>query len=216
MRLFINRQDAGQKLASALASYQKATETLVIALPRGGVVVGFEVAQFLQLPLDIFCPRKIGAPFNPEFAIGAITETGDGVFSKDVIQHLGISQTELDALIEKEKKEAARRLAYFRKGLPPRQLQSKRVILVDDGLATGSTMRAAIKTAKAENAKEVIVAVPVAPPDTMKLIEKEADKTLSLYVPANFYAVGQFYEFFDQTTDDEVVDLLNRMIKTQV
>src|ERR1700722_14963355 len=159
---FADRREAGKALAKALSKYRDAKETIVIALPRGGVVVGNEIALFLHLPLDIVVPRKIGAPFNLELAIGAITETGERVLSEDLIKRLEVSPEYLEKTIEEEKAKAKWRLDHYRSGRAPRQLEGKRVILVDDGLATGATMRAAIKTVFAEKAKEIIVAVPVA------------------------------------------------------
>lgn len=206
--IFYDRHDAGKKLAEALLEYKNDKEAIVIALPRGGVVVGYEVAKLLKLPLDIVSPRKIGAPFNPELAIGAITETGEKILSDELIDSLGISHEHLEQVIAKEKKEALSRLQRFRKNRPPRNLTSKKVIIVDDGLATGATMRAAIKTVKAEKAKELIVAIPVAPQDTLAKIKKEVDKVICLSSPYTFFAVGQFYERFDQTSDEEVVSLL--------
>ncbi len=208
---FVNRQEAGQQLAQALHSYHQHPETIVIALPRGGVVVGAEVAQALQLPLDVICPRKIGAPFNPELAIGAITETGEGVFSTQLIHELGISESDIKQAVEKEKREALSRLKRYRTHRPPRDLKDKHVLLVDDGLATGSTMLAAIQTAKAEGAREVIVAIPVAPPDTLLRFEKLGVKIVCLASPSHFYAVSQFYDYFDQTTDEEVIELLEKV-----
>lgn len=209
--LFKDRQDAGCRLAEALKAYQGKDDTIVIALPRGGVVLGYEVAHALSLPLDIICPRKIGAPFNSEFAVGAITETGEGIFSEDLIRQFEISKSYLQAEIEKEKREAESRLKRYRKGRSPRNLKDKRVILVDDGLATGSTMQAAIKSVRAEGAKEIVVAIPVAPKDTLERIKPLVDKVVCLTIPPMFYAVGQFYERFDQTTDEEVISLLERM-----
>ncbi len=202
--IYKNRCHAGQRLAQALQDYAEESNTLIIALPRGGVVVGAEVAKALKLPLDIVCPRKIGAPSNEEYAIGAITETGEGIIS----QELEVSEEYLKKTIAEETKKAKWRLDHYRKNRPPRNLKNKRVIIVDDGLATGSTMRAAIKTVRAEEAKEIVMAVPVAPPDTLSKLEKEVDKTVCLATPLSFYAVGQFYESFDQTTDEEVIALL--------
>lgn len=208
--IFRDRTDAGKQLAKALEAYSSQSDAIVIALPRGGVVVGFEVAALLHVPLDIVCPRKIGAPFNPELAIGAITETGEAILSDQIIQEFAISPSYIEVAKEEERKKAQWRLEHYRKGRPSRKLENKTVILVDDGLATGSTMRAAIKTVRAEHAKSIILAVPVAPPDTLSRLEKEVDKTVCLSSPVEFYAVGQFYNFFDQTTDEEVISLLEK------
>lgn len=209
MTLFRDRADAGRRLAQKLHSYLDQPNTLVIALPRGGVVVGYEIASLLHLPLDIVCPRKIGAPFNEELAIGAITETGEGILSEDLIRELHVSEEYIKHAMQKEQQQAQWRLEHYRKGRPPREIKGKCVILVDDGLATGATMRAAIKTIRAEQAQEIVMAVPVAPSDTLHKLEKEVDKALCLASPSPFYAVGQFYELFEQTTDEEVISLLN-------
>lgn len=205
---FYDRQDAGRKLAYPLEKYSLQKNVIVIGLPRGGVVTAYEVASRLQVPLDITCPRKIGAPFNPEYAIGAITETGEGIFDERAITTLGISPTYLKETIEKEKKQAQYRLEFFRHDRPPRDVKGKTVILVDDGLATGSTMKAAIKTMKQEGASSIIVAVPVAPPHTIEEIRPSVKEVICLYAPETFWAVGEFYEYFAQTEDEEVTNLL--------
>ena len=213
--IYRDRVDAGRQLAARLKAYEEDSETLIIALPRGGVVVAAETAKILHLPLDIVCPRKIGAPFNEEYAVGAITETGEGIISEDLVNELGISQDYLKKTIEEEAKKAKWRLDHYRKNRPPRNLKGKQVLLIDDGLATGSTMRAAIKTLRAEQAKKIIMAIPVAPPDTLDKLEKEVDKTVCLAAPPSFFAVGQFYDFFDQVTDEEVTALLEEnFVKT--
>jgi putative phosphoribosyl transferase len=208
--IFKNRLEAGQKLAEALNKFKKSENTIILALPRGGVVVGYEVAQKLNLPLDIGVPRKIGAPGNPEFAIGAITEQGVGVFDEITIGAYGITESYLQNEIKKEKAEAERRLKLYRGPRPPLDLKNKTVILVDDGLATGLTMRAAIKTAKKSGAKKIIVAIPITSPEAAELVKKEVDEIIYLEAPAFFGAVGSFYEEFGQTTDEEVIDLLSR------
>lgn len=208
--IFKNRVKAGEKLAAALGKFKNAPDTIIIALPRGGIIVGYEVAKKLNLPLDIVVPRKIGAPGNPEFAIGAITETGEGIFDEMTVGAYGITESYLQNEIKKEKAEAVRRLKLYRGTRPPLNLKNKTVILVDDGLATGLTMRAAIKTAKKSCAKKIIVAVPVTSPEAVEIIKKEVDEAIYLEAPAFFGAVGSFYEEFEQTADDEVIDLLSR------
>lgn len=205
--MFKDRVDAGKQLAKALSAY-KESGAIVLGLPRGGVVLAAEIAQELHLSLDIICPRKIGAPQNPEFAIGAITETGEGCFNETVIQQLGIPAAYLEHMVEKEKAEAERRLKAFRGDRPALNLKNKTVILVDDGLATGLTMRAAIATVSKLGASKIVVAVPVAPVDTAERIEALVDDFVCLYVEEDFYAVGQFYQSFPQTTDSEVIALL--------
>jgi putative phosphoribosyl transferase len=206
---FKDRHDAGKQLAQLLMPYSS-PNNILIALPRGGVVVAFEIALMLHLPLDIVCPRKIGAPFNPEFAIGAITETGEAILSTEIIEELGIPSAYVQAAMEKEKKEAEWRLNNYRKKRPPRNVEGKIAILIDDGLATGATMRAAISTLKKERASKLIVAVPVAPRETAFKIKNTVDEFLCLTTPEIFFAVGQFYERFDQIKDDEVIDLLEK------
>lgn len=209
--IFSNRRDAGEKLVPELNKYRNDPNAVVIGLPRGGVVTAFEVAKGLHLPLDVVCPRKIGAPFNPELAIGAITETGEGVFHHDLISGLGVSQKYIEQEVEKEKKVAQRRLALFRKNRPKVSLQGKTVIIVDDGLATGATMQAAIKSVKKEMAERIVVAVPVAPQDIFEKIQEEVDEIVVLDTPAYFAAVGQFYVDFTGTEDEEVVELLTHL-----
>lgn len=207
--LFKDRQHAGKLLANILEKYRDNHHVVVIGLPRGGVVTAYEVAKQLNLPLDIICARKIGAPYNPEFAIGAITETGDSFLNQEVIDRLDIPKEYIDETIKKESAESARRVEAYKKNRLPTNLSGKTVILVDDGIATGATMKASIKTAKKKGAKKIIVAAPVAAPDTLNEIESEVNEVVCLAAPIFFQAVGQFYERFDQTTDEEVIALLN-------
>lgn len=210
--MFQDRKEAGVKLAQALQEYRN-SEAIVLGLPRGGVVVAYEIAKDLHLPLDILCPRKIGAPQNQEFAIGAITETGQGSFNEEVIKALGISSTYIQKEIEKQKHEADRRLKIFRGDRPALKVEGKEVILIDDGLATGLTMKAAIASLKEMNPSKIIVAIPVAPTDTAHEIKNAVDHFVCLLTSNNFYAVGQFYQIFDQTTDQEVIDLLKPKLR---
>lgn len=208
--IFADRYAAGNVLATLMEKYKNNQDAVVIALPRGGVVVAYQIAKFLQLPLDVICPRKIGAPHNPELAIGAITETGEGVFNQDLIAQLNVTDSYLEGIIQKEKMNAQRRLKLFRQSRPPRNLKDKVVLIVDDGLATGATMKAAIQSVKAEGAKKIVVAVPVAPPDTIEEMKYIADEVICPSTPANFYAIGQFYEDFSQVEDNEVLKLLEQ------
>lgn len=208
--MFTDRQDSGKQLARALKSYVKQPNTLVIGLPRGGVVTAYEVAQALELPLDVLCPRKIGAPSNPEYAIGAITETGEGIFNEEAIATLGISQQYLDKMVANETAIAQERVQQFREGRVALDCAGKQVIVVDDGMATGLTMKATILSLRKANASQIIVAVPVAPPDTLVEIEAIADKVICLAAPLEFYAVGQFYREFGQTSSQEVIELLRQ------
>ncbi len=207
--MLADRQSAGKLLVRFLEKYRDNKQAIVLGLPRGGVVVAFEIAYALHLPLDVICPRKVGAPFNPELAIGAVTETGQGIFNHRLIKALGVSEKFLLEAIEKEKQQAQRRLSIFRKNRPPRELKDKIVILVDDGLATGATMKAAIQSVRVEGAKKIVVAVPVAPEDTLKEIQLETDEVVCLDTPPFFEAIGQFYQDFSQTEDEEVLELLS-------
>lgn len=205
--LFEDRYDAGEKIAELLSAYKDNKNAIILGLPRGGVVTAAEISQKLHLPLDIICPRKIGAPFNPEFAIGAITETGQYIINPDV-ENYHIPDDYLQKEIAKEKLQAQRRLNLYRKSRPARNLKGKIVLLVDDGLATGSTMKAAILSVKAEGADKVIVAVPVSPLETLEEIKQLVDEVYCLYTPISFYAIGQFYRDFLPVDDQEVIKLL--------
>jgi putative phosphoribosyl transferase len=206
--IFLDRFDAGKQLAKKLLHYRGDPNALVLALPRGGVQTGYVVAKELDLPLDITCPRKIGAPGNSEFAIGAITETGEGILHQDVIQTLSVSDRYLKEKIAEETLTAKRRLEIYRGGRPPRQLKGKTVIIVDDGLATGATMQAAIFSVKKEGAAKIVIALPVAPPGSTLNFENDVSEIVCLMNPINFYAVGQFYTHFSQVSDQEVISLL--------
>jgi putative phosphoribosyl transferase len=208
MNYFKDRQQAGEILAPLLRKYQDNPDVIVLGLPRGGVVVANEIAKALLLPLDITCPRKIGAPHNPEYAIGAITETGEGVFDEEHIRSLGVSKKYITQEINHQKEIAQQRLSAYRGDRPPLNLKDKVVILVDDGLATGATMKAAIKSVSAQHAKKIVVAVPVAPESTYYEIEALVDEIICPFHPTDFYAVGQFYEYFGQTSDQEVVSIM--------
>jgi putative phosphoribosyl transferase len=208
MLRFKDRVDAGKKLAQKLLSYQSDPTVMVVGLPRGGVVVAYEVAHLLQVPLDIIVPRKIGMPANPELALGAITQEGEPVWNEALIKSFHIHKEDLKDILEQEKREAARRLSLYRKSHLAQDFKNKTVILIDDGIATGATMRAAIAGIRAQGAKKIIVAVPVAPLEILEEIEKEADEIICLAVPRMFYGVGQFYDSFAQTTDEEVIALM--------
>lgn len=209
--MFRDRQDAGQRLARKLKSYGGKADAILLALPRGGVVVAAEIARELELPLDIVVPRKIGAPHNPEFAIGAITEDGESVFDAEAIRALGVLQEYIAQTVQEEQHEAERRIKVYRGDWPPLNVNGKTVILIDDGVATGATMRAAIRSVRKRGAAKVIVAVPVLPSDTRDILEREADEVIYLDAPILFGAVGAFYENFPQTTDEEVVSILRKV-----
>lgn len=206
--IFKDRKDAAIKLALALSTFKDNPDTIVLGLPRGGVVLAAEIARHLHLPLDVICPRKIGAPYHKEYAIGAITETGEFITNNGTIEELGVSGLYLEKEIEAERKQAQRRLVLFRQGKPPRNLEDKCVILVDDGLATGLTMKAAILGVKQEGAGKVVVAIPVAPAETVQRLEEMVDEVYCLSTPMLFQAIGQFYEDFSQVEDEEVIELM--------
>lgn len=210
MRQFKNRHQAGQELAEKLMHYKDDTNAVIIGLPRGGVVTAFAIAQKLNLPLDIIVPRKIGVPNQPELAAGAITQDGDFVWNPSVLKSFHLKKEDLIDVIAKEQQEAQRRLTLYRGNRLPLNLQDKTVIIVDDGIATGATMRAAIETAKKHGAQKIIVAVPAAPVDTLAEIEQEVDKVFPILVARMFMGVGSFYEEFAPTPDNEVIDLLHQ------
>ncbi|HSX12768.1 MAG TPA: phosphoribosyltransferase [Rhabdochlamydiaceae bacterium] len=206
--LFKDRSDAGRQLVPLLRAYKDQENTVVLGLARGGVVTAYEIAKALHLPLGVIVVRKIGAPGNEELALGAITEKGEGIFNDHLISLLSVSQDYLKRQIEKEKQVAKARLAlYLGKKAAP-NVQGKVVILVDDGIATGASMRVAIHSVRSQGAKKIVLAVPVAAPDSLKKIEKEVDETHCLQSPSYFEAVGSFYKKFEQVSDDEIVQLL--------
>lgn len=209
--LFLDRKDAGNQLAKQLIKYKNRDDVIVIALPRGGVVTGYQIAKELNLKLDITCPKKIGAPGNPEYAIGAVTETGEGLFNDEVIKSLDTSF--LRSAIAEKQSLAKERLHIYRKGHPALSISNKTVIIVDDGLATGFTMKAAIQSIKKADPKKIVVAVPVSPPDTLTEIKLLVDEVICIYSPYFFRAVGEFYQEFKQTQDSEVIDLLSNYYK---
>lgn len=204
---FKNRTQAGMLLARQLMPYARRPDVIVLALPRGGVPLGFMVAQALDVPLDVLLVRKLGMPGHSEYAIGAIS-TDQSLLQTDAIKALGVSMEAIEAVVARERKEIERREALYRAGRPPLQLRDKAVILVDDGLATGSTMRVAIQTVRKAQPAKVIVAVPVSAPETRRELAAEADEMVCLSTPQPFYAVGQWYEDFGQTSDEEVTSLL--------
>jgi len=207
---FHDRQDAGRQLAERLTGYAGRTGLLVLALPRGGVVLGYQIARRLQCPLDVLIVRKLGCPGNPELAAGALSETGTRLLNEDVIASLRIDAAYLTAEIARQQEQINRRLALYREGARLVELADRTVLLVDDGVATGATMKAAIATLKHEGLNALIAAVPVAPPDTAREIAATVGTWVCLQTPAWFGAVGQFYDNFDQVSDAEVVTLLRQ------
>jgi putative phosphoribosyl transferase len=205
---FRNRTEAGCRLAERL-KYLRGEAVVVLGLPRGGVPVAFEVARALNAPLDVIVVRKLGVPWQPELAMGAIGEDGVRVTNDDVYV-TGVSDRDLAAVEARERVELERRARRFRGDRRRQPLDGRTVVVVDDGVATGSTARAACLVARAHGAARVVLAVPVAPPDWLSRCAGDADELVVLETPAGFYAVGQAYEDFTQTTDDEVIDCLNR------
>ncbi len=207
---FLNRSEAGRALAQALMHHAGRGDVLVLALPRGGVPVAFEVANALNVPLDLMLVRKLGTPGQPELAMGAIAQNGVRVMNPELVSMLRISEDAIAVAERRERKELERRQRVYRgKRLPP-DLHGKRVILIDDGLATGATMRSAIKAVRTQAPAMVVVAVPMAPEDTVAALKREADEVVCLATPEPFVAVGRWYLEFPQTSDAEVKDLLAR------
>jgi putative phosphoribosyl transferase len=200
--MFHDRADAGKKLAERLKE-KIAGEGLVFALPRGGVVVAKEVADALRLPLDVLVVRKIGAPGNEEFAIGAVGEDGEPIINDELVGTSDITPTYLDRSIEKERKEVVRRVKAYRSG-EPADVKGKTAIIVDDGIATGMTVEAAIETLRKRGAARIVVAAPVGAKDSIETLRNSADEVIVLHIPDQFFAVGQFYQNFPQVTDDDV------------
>jgi predicted phosphoribosyltransferase len=207
---FRNRTDAGRQLAEKLAAYANRPGVLVLALPRGGAPVGFEVARALGAPLDVFLVRKLGVPGYEELAMGAVATGGVRVLNDEIVRGLGISEHEIDAAAARELQELARRQRLYRGDRPLPDVAGRTVILVDDGLATGATMRAAIQALRQQQPARIVVAVPTASPDTCEALKAEADDVVCAMTPEPFLAVGHWYEDFTQTTDDEVRELLAR------
>jgi len=206
--LFANRREAGRILASLLMRYADRDDVLVLALPRGGVPVGFEVAQALRAPLDVFIVRKLGVPGHDELAMGAIATGGVRVLNDDVVISLELEPEVIDAVAAREEKELARRERIYRGARPAPDVRGRTVIVVDDGLATGSTMRAAVAALRKQGPARIVVAVPVAAPETCKEFKTEVDEAVCAATPRMFNGVGRWYEDFSQTTDEEVHELL--------
>lgn len=207
---FRDRRDAGKRLAEELHRYANRPDVMVLALPRGGVPVGFEVATALDSPLDVFVVRKLGLPWHEELAMGALARGGVRILDEDLIRAAGVSEEEVQRVTATEQRELERRERQYRGARPFPNLTGKTVILVDDGLATGYTMRAAVAALRQEGPARVIVAVPVAARETCAAFRDIADDIVCAVTPEPFHAVGLWYDDFSQTTDDEVRDLLDR------
>jgi putative phosphoribosyl transferase len=213
---FANREEAGRLLAEKLEKYAGRTDVVVLGLPRGGVPVAYEVAQRLGVSLDVFVVRKLGVPGFEELAVGAIASGGVRVLNEDIMRSLPNADQLIESVTEKETVELERREQTYRDGRPAPELRDRVVILVDDGLATGATMRAAVAALRQRGVAKIVVAAPVGAPDTCRELEQEADETICATAPEFFQAVGQYYEDFSQTSDEEVRELLARAARRGV
>lgn len=212
---FHDRREAGRQLATQLEQYRDRSDTLVLALPRGGVPVAYEVAAALNAPLDVFLVRKVGMPGHEEFALGALASGDVLLLNEATVAEYEVSREQIDMVVRAEQQELERRETSYRGQRPFPDLAGRVVILIDDGLATGSTMRAAVVAIQKKEPARVVVAVPTAPAETCEELSAVVDDIICLVTPEPFYAVGLWYEDFSQTTDDEVRDLLERSAATQ-
>lgn len=208
--MFRDRKDAGIQLARRLEHYRGLSETLVLALPRGGIVTAAEVARHLGSPLDVLIIRKLGAPGQPELALGAISETGTVVLNESLIKVLGIPDEYLQREISRQSEEAARRVELYRQGSAISALEGRTVILVDDGVATGATVKAAVATLKRERIGRMVVALPVASPEAVRELGSLTDELVCLEIPLYFISVGSYYDRFPEVMDNAVVDILQQ------
>src|SRR5436190_9554016 len=206
---FRDRREAGRRLAERLSGL-RATSPLILGLPRGGVPVAYEVAKALGAPLDILVVRKLGVPFQPELGMGAVGEDGVRVLNADVLRQAGVTEAQLAQIEAHGRAEVEERAARLRGGHPAIPLQGRTAVIVDDGLATGGTARAAVRVARERGAARVILAVPVAPPETVAALRRDADDVVAVETPEPFFAIGGWYSDFSPTSDDEVVELLVR------
>ncbi|MEF3077113.1 phosphoribosyltransferase [Methylobacter sp. Wu1] len=212
---FEDRAYAGRLLGQALAKYANRPDVIVLALPRGGVPVGFEAAQAINASLDIMLVRKLGTPGHEELAMGAIASGGITVFNAELVSRLHIGPELMEAAVKRERQELKRREQTYRGNHPLPVVENRHVILVDDGLATGASMRAAVAALRQRNPASIIVAIPVAPPDTVAMLKEEADEVICLAMPEPFSAVGRWYRDFSQTTDEDVKSLLESVWSTE-
>ena len=206
--IFANRSEAGRGLASRLREYADRNDVVVLGVPRGGVPVAFAVAKALRVPLDVFVLRKLGVPGQEEFAFGAIASGGTRILDFQILRKLGLSTSDVDAVTAREREELLRRERIYRRGLPPLRLAEKTVILIDDGAATGASLRAGIRAVRQLAPAKLVVAIPVAPPETCKRLAGEVEEIVCAATPENFRAVGQFYDEFREVSDAEVTSLL--------
>mgnify|MGYP003552830243 FL=1 len=207
--MFKNREEAGELLAQELIQFRKDPSAILLALPRGGVAGAYQLSLALHLALDVLITRKIGAPGNPEYALGAVSETGAVYWNREALLGLSLTERQLSAAVQAQQKEVTRRVALYRQGRPFPDLNDRTVILVDDGLATGATFFASVATARQGNPRRVIGAIPVGPRSTVEEARKLVDQLIVLRVPDPFYAVGNFYRDFEQVEDREVLQYLN-------
>jgi putative phosphoribosyl transferase len=205
-----DRREAGKALARHLEEMQGDPNVIVLGIPRGGVVVAFEVARALEAPLDIYLTRKIGVPHNPELAIGAVASDGTVFVEHDIAARMGASPEYIEAEIQAQQDEIKRRLILYRRDRPAPELAERTIVLVDDGVATGATVMVALRSLRQHNPRKLILAVPVAPSDTVAKLRREADEVICPMTPRLFWAVSGFYQVFGQTQDDEVVRLLEQ------
>jgi putative phosphoribosyl transferase len=211
--VYRDRREAGQRLAELLSAYAHRSDVLVLALPRGGVPVAYEVARALRAPLDVFIVRKLGVPDQKELAMGAIASGGIQVLNDDVIRALHIPEQVIEEVEAKERRELERREQFYRDGRPMPDVKGRTVILIDDGLATGATMRAALRALRQQRPTRLIVAVPVATSSTCLELRREADDIICARTPDPFFGVGRWYQNFEQTSDQEVRDLLTQAVQ---
>ncbi len=210
---FVNRAEAGRRLAAKLASYAGQSDVVVLGIPRGGVIVASQVAEALGTPLDVFLSRKLGVPGQEELAFGALASGGVRVLDRGLIREMNISDAEIERITEEVRTELDRRERKYHEGRPPMTLQGKTAVLVDDGIATGSSTMAAIDTLKQLRTAKLVLAVPVAPASTCKRLQDAVDDLVYVYSPERFYAIGQFYNDFEQVTDEEVIETLRRAVQ---
>ncbi|HJS67300.1 MAG TPA: phosphoribosyltransferase [Nitrospiraceae bacterium] len=214
--MFRNREEAGRMLGDELRQYRNDPTGLILALPRGGVAVGYQLSLALHLPLDVFLTRKIGAPDNPEYAIGAVAETGSLYLNQEAISSFGLSRHELERLIHVQEKEIARRKDLYRQGRPLLQLTGRTVLLVDDGIATGSTFLASALAIRNLQPRRLVGIIPVGPPSTIREVRPHVDELVVLMTPDPFEAVGNFFVDFTQVEDRDVIQYLNLAEETML
>ena len=208
--MFKDRHDAGRQLATALSHYKGGHDTIVLALPRGGVVLGYEISLALHLPLDVVVTRKLGTPGHAELAMGALAETGYRHLNHDVFKEFAVTSDDLEEEVRRQQQEIDRRIELYRRGRPLTPLTDKTVILVDDGIATGATFYASLAALRALNVHRLVAVVPVAPPGVPGYLRSKVDEVIILKTPSLFFAIGQFYGNFLQVGDEEVIDCLDK------